>query len=158
MNKVFMVVGPQSSGTNMMQEILRQAGCAVHKDGLPMQRCDLVWRTSIPEAGSFPLLVSQQLKWRREGYKVVPLIMTRDWNAIVQSQIKRAYVNSREIAEGEIREAYRFAFTQCSGFIAVSYESFCTSREFRKWLFEERLGLPLVEDFQIYYANGQYYE
>lgn len=50
------------------------------------------------------------------------------------------------------------ALNHSDEFTYVTYEAFCLSDGFRRWLFEERLQLPYPADFEIKYANEKYYQ
>lgn len=157
LKRLYLVIGPQSSGTRMMTRALILSGCTEMEsiDGCEDLNTVVIHR-SIPDAGKWPKLINIELVFRRMGYYVQPIIMTRDWNAICQSQVNRKYVNDIEQAQAEIQEAYRMA-TQTSDFIMVSYEAFCLNVEYRKWLFEDKLILP-DSPIEIIYGNDQYYK
>ena len=158
--KAFIVTGPQSSGTRMMTRALILSGCfeIADVDELPVESgSPVVIHRSIPHAGRWPNWWGKVLEFNRADYEVQPIIMSRDWNALCLSQIKRAFVGSREEAEENIRKAYQSATQSLPMYVMISYESFCLSPDFRRWLFTERFGLPKTP-IDIWYANDQYYQ
>ena len=158
--KVFLVTGPQSSGTRMMTRALILSGCVEigHETELPVKGdSPAVMHRSIPHAGKWPNWHHKVLTLNRDGYKIYPIIMTRDWNAMCLSQIKRSFVGNKQEAEEYIRSAYQLATQSLPMYVMVSYESFCLNEEFRRWLFVERLGLS-ESPIDIWYANDQYYQ
>lgn len=87
--------------------------------------------------------------------------MLRDFHASARSVIRRGYGRSIDECYSNQRKAFKEMAFLCNlnigEFTYVTYEAFCLSEGFRRWLFEERLQLPYPEDFQIFFANSQYY-
>lgn len=109
----------------------------------------------------------------RGGYKIDTLFIMRDCYATWQSFLRRNPPSPADDApiwnfrpqrntlvflgklldDGDFFSAAAFA-----RFTPITYEGFCLQPGFRKWLFEERLGLTNPVDFEIRFANPQYYE
>ena len=148
--RCFFAMGWEGSGTNLLAEALVSAGChyegwhAGYNDDYKFDEMPdlLVFRRSLPHAHRWPDLQHLRNQMENAGYSVQPLFTVRDWNSTICSVIRRGYQGSREDCEGNMRYALGHVY---EGFgdelIVVSYEAFCQSPAFRKWLFCDRLGL-----------------
>lgn len=167
MRRAFFVLGPEGSGTHMLTEAFRLAGC--HEEsvygGFPEDGIydfwampDLfVFRRSLPHAHRWPPIWSIFRQLEDANYEVQPILIIRDWYCTIQSVMRRDYVRQFDQCEQNMRNAIERVSGIFTNLIYVTYESFCMHREFRQWLFCERLGLPEPE-IQIYYGNTKYYE
>lgn len=162
-------MGPEGSGTHMMTQALHTSGVQEVLQGI--RSYDSNYRHMI---GDLPDLISMQRslpangRWSNleyakntfvtSGYDICPIFMIRDFNATIQSQIRRDTVANTGESERNIRRAY-FEMVSVFGddFIPVSYESFCNNTGFRQWLFVEKLGLP-EPTITIVDGNRKYYE
>lgn len=165
MNKAFIVTGGESTGTRMMVRALMLVGVSelvFTRDfdwpygNLPQIKGDIVLHCGMPLGGDWLDLWEVSKRLRHEGYTVYPLVMTRDWNATAQSQVKRGFVNSGFDAVSNLRDAYRRITQQAHNYMMVSYEQFCLEPKYRKELFRV-YGLP-ESPIDIHYGNTQYYE
>jgi len=168
--KAYFVLGPEGSGTHMMTDALREAGCYEKpehgNDPLNFnykfhKMPDLfVMRRSLPHAHQWSNIGMIEMKMRNQGrFKVFPILMIRDWNATVRSVMRRDGRRKYHRCEQNMRLAMFMAMTTFPRtLIYVTYEAFCLSEGFRKWLFNDKLELPYPEEFQIHYANEQYYK
>lgn len=168
--RAFFVLGAEGSGGHMMTDALMKAGCYENPahGGYPPdgnyrfhEMPDLfVIRRSLPHAHQWPNIGIISLKLRNQGrYKVYPILMLRDWNATINSVIRRDGRRKAHICEQNMRMAiFMASSTFPRTLIYVTYEAFCLSEGFRKWLFNDKLELPYPEEFQIHYANNQYYD
>jgi len=167
MRRAFFVLGPEGSGTHMLANAFRLAGCHEEPahDGYPedgkynfVDMPDLfVFRRSLPHAHRWPPIWDIYKQMLDAGYEVQPILILRDWHCTIQSVIRRDYIRSFDKQEQNMRNAIERIAGIFDNLIYVTYESFCIHREFRIWLFCERLKLPEPE-IQIWYANTQYYE
>jgi len=167
MRRAFFVLGPEGSGTHMLTEAFRLAGCheepwhgGYPEDGLYdfNKMPDLfVFRRSLPHAHRWPALWSIYRQMLDAGYEVQPILILRDWHCTIQSVIGRDYARTVEKCEQNMRNALERVSGIFPNLIYVTYEAFCLQREFRKWLFCEKLGLP-EPTVQIQYANPKHYE
>ena len=158
----YFVVGPEGSGTNMLEEAFVSAGCyrdSRHASGTEPDSSDsqspLVFRRSLPHAGKWPDLMHYSALLLRAGFAVRPVIIFRDWNATVQSVLRRNPESRASVIEWNMRKAIREIGNLIYP-IYITYEAFCFHPEFRKWLFVEKLGLA-EPDIEIKYANLKYY-
>lgn len=167
MKRAFFVTGPEGSGNYMMTEALRLAGVEEQIRGRP------AWDTNYAHlVPGFPPLVSVMRSlpaahgwpdwgyaveaFTAAGYDIAPLFMVRELNATIRSQIRRGAVETAEQAEAHIRRAWRVAVNVFDEFVPVSYEAFTGSEGFRRWLFMERLGLPMTT-LEVRDENRKYY-
>lgn len=169
MKRAFFVLGPESSGTRMMARALVLSGCHEEDaldnvvtypgpiEGVLDDTPDLmVFHRSLPHQWVWVDLRAHFHSFTQNCYDVTPILMVRDFNATVQSQLKRGFVQSEADAEYNICKALWLVSSTFPRFIPVTYEAFCGNIDFRRWLFEEKLELPMTT-IQIYEANGQYY-
>lgn len=163
--RCFLVVGGQSSGTRMMVRSLILSGVPEIKIPLdteyaygklpPLPEGDFALHRGMPIGGVWTHLWSMSKRLRHEGFAVIPIVMTRDWNATAQSQVRRGYVNDVEQAVAQLRAAYIQITQSLEGYVFVSYEQYCLSSAYRRILFEG-WGLP-ESPIDIHEANSQYY-
>jgi hypothetical protein len=129
----YLVLGPESSGTRMMTQLLMAAGCVGdgdHEqrwdDALPTVETPIVWRRSLPHGGEWPSIDLMTHRLRERGYTVCAVVMTRDWTAVARSQMEH-WGHTRETALSNIRTAYPYIFSSLLKFqvpyVMVSYES-----------------------------------
>ncbi len=133
MLKAYLVLGPESSGTRMMTELLLAAGCigdAGHTQRFdrawPTEESPIVWRRSVPHAGEWPPIELLIHHLRSAGYEVYAVVTMRDWTAMARSQVEH-WGHSFESAISNIRMAYPYIFSALLKFqvsyIMTSYES-----------------------------------
>lgn len=109
----FLVVGPESSGTRLMTDILIRAGC--NGDATHEQRWDteqppvdrpIVWRRSIPHYFQWPplpMLINTMRGW---GFRPTVLVMQREFHALISSQVAQRRVQDINQARAHIQRAY----------------------------------------------------
>lgn len=169
--RVFFVTGPEGSGNYMMTEALRLSGVTEVLRGIRTYNTNYMnliasfpntisFMRSLPAARMWPNFDYAIEAFKRWDYEIDVLFMTRDFNATYESQKRRGSPYSRIKAEENIRRAYQIVACTFEYFIPVSYEAFCNSEGFRKWLFIKRLGLPattieLREENEKYYRWGK---
>ena len=160
----YLVVGPESSGTRLVAELLRTAGCRSvaiigHHDGpeLPRDGRPPLVRRSLPhdfEWFAIPDLV--RLLDTADAYAVVT---TRDWFAMAESQVSRQLARDLDMAFANIRRAYRDIFTGLAEleipFIVSSYEAMVAESRYGRRLLEA-LGLPAAA-VDTYEGNSKWY-
>lgn len=168
MKRAYFVTGPEGSGNYMMTDALRLAGVQEQIRGRP------AWDTnyahlvpgfpplvsvmrSLPAAHGWPDWGYAVRAFTDAGYTITPLFMVRELNATIHSQLRRGAVETAEQAEVHIRRAYRVVVDAFDNFVPVSYEAFVGSEGFRRWLFAERLGLPMTT-LEVDNRNRKYYE
>ncbi len=164
--RAFFVVGAEGSGTNMLAEAFVSAGCHYeprhnsHLEDYEFEKMPdlLVFRRSIPHAGETPEFAEIRSDMEMAGYDILPIFIFREWNATIKSVLRRSSLRNVKMLESKIRYGLFRAVElfQHWGFIYITYEAFCLSENFRRWLFVERLGLKEPE-IEIAYANEKYY-
>lgn len=173
--KAFFVIGPESSGTRLMTSILVE-DCGVYGEYSHYQlkfedketlapkfntheEQHVAFRRSLPHARLWPNLYETIRIIQDAKYVVTMLILHRDWNAMIQSQVKNGHVGSSSEARFNIKRAYREIFTAINGigldYINIVYECLKTIG-YVKWLSSE-LELPFVEKIQVTDENKKYY-
>lgn len=166
MKRAFFVTGPESSGTRLMSSILIAAGC--YGDDTHEQRLDhaipeneplLVWRRSVPHRGEWPNITGYLCDLQQAGYEVTTLIMSRDWHSMAISQEQAPHAADVDIAQRNIRDAYRHIFKYRIGvFEIVNYEALTQRPEGTIRYLLCRLGLPEVGIVPaVYDGNLKYY-
>lgn len=161
----YLVLGPESSGTRMMTEILIAAGC--DGDAGHEQRWDtesptsdrIVWRRSAPHGGGWPNIDGMVWELRRLGYSVFAIVLNRDWTAMAKSQ-GESWGHTFESAIRNIRSAYPHIFSDLRiknvPYICVSYESLIQrGPQVLSPLFEILGGLD-VPEFTVYDGNSKW--
>lgn len=115
--RAFLVLGPESSGTRLLTEVLLGAGCqgsADHDQAFDRRLDDarnlIVWRRSMPHgSGSqrrWPDLDNELLTpLVRRGFQVAVFATIRSHYCMVRSQLAVPHVSSLREAEGNIPEA-----------------------------------------------------
>lgn len=165
----YFVLGSEGSGTHCLRNALIEAGChweqwhEAHQDNYKFGEMEspFVFRRSLPHAHIWPNIRNIVDAINFAGFEVHVLFTIRDFNASAKSVLRRnnlkreedCFYNQKEaiVAIGDFVRHHHATFTY------VVYEAFCLSEGFRKWLFNDRLGLPYPENFEIKYANDKYY-
>jgi hypothetical protein len=128
----------------------------------------IVFRRSIPhghresENRTWPDLRVILAKMEESGYHPKVVIMSRDWNCVIQSQTGPAdHVETVEEARENIERCYRGVFYQLAAncrFVIVPYPSLANAK-YRSWLYGE-LRLEQLSLSNTPFTNGddKYYE
>ena len=166
MKRAFLVLGPESSGTRLMTRILIGAGC-LGDDG-EIQRLDdgipdvplVVWRRSIPHAGTWPVIPQMVANLRIAGHHVMAVVTTRAWYPMTQSQLAARHVPNLEVALTHLQRAYPFitgALTSnCVAYVMASYEMLVQRPEATLAWLSARLELELPAA-KLYDGNAKWY-
>lgn len=149
----FLVLGPESSGTRLATSVLIAGGCVGDADHVqrwdstdPIGETPIVWRRSIPHDNEIPAL--DAMLARLDGYSVTPVVVVRDWSAVVGSRLaKREYEASAEDVIGTIQFAYAWTYEQLAllgldEHDVVVYESLLLRPDQAQRALWSRLGLP----------------
>lgn len=157
-------MGPESTGTRVLTQILISAGCA--GDGGHEQRfdqhipepskveSDIVWRRSAPHFNSEEMPLLDEMNKKLGGYSVEVLITSRSMYPTAMSQMRhRKSLDTLEKAYKRINRAYSHIFDQVTEykFTVVTYEGL--ERNSGKICSYLGVGDPKVE---IYDGNGKY--
>ena len=170
--RAFFCVGAEGSGTYMLRNALVAAGCfadgrldGIHEDykfETAPHSWSLAIRRSYPHAGEWPYLGQVVNPLLEADYDVTVLWIIREWNATAKSVERRTGTRHLPVFANVAKattliarqlDTYRFDVRM----FMVSYEAFCLTPGYRRWLFEDMLSLTNPVDFKIKYANDQYY-
>ena len=129
-DKAYLVLGPESSGTRLTTRILINNGCAGSDQhlqpfdmGIPEDvHGPIVWRRSLPHNGQWdcPEKLIEKLVMGNRG--VITIACMRSVHAIAMSQVTKNHVFDSDGARQHIRKAYCKIFEACSPTM-VSYEA-----------------------------------
>lgn len=167
MKKAYIVLGPESSGTRFLTEILIAGGC--HGDAGHIQPFDkggfndlspVVWRRSVPH-NSQGLDLCGMLE-KLKDYKVTVVVITRDWYPTERSQVKCNHSNSILEATMKIKKALKSIFVQIVSteidYVLIPYEALLLHPvETQKHLLE-RLGLKTNDTIKVYDGNRKWWK
>jgi hypothetical protein len=182
MKRAYLVVGPESSGTRFLTQLLVDAGCfgdgghdqrldkqgdpsraLVEETQLPKDDTPIVWRRSYPRGGQWVELSKPIAQLRGKGYEVWVVVATRDWFPMIRSQMKEhAHVKDEAIGHENVRKAYRTIFEHLPKdvpFVMASYESIARYRRraIRRLLEALHLIRPRLVN-KITDGNAKWYE
>ena len=135
MRRAYFVMGPESSGTRVMMRLLLAAGCWGDADH--PQRLDnlkfvtapdrIVFRRSVPHAMEWPPIAEIVGKMQAAGYGVTAVVTTREWNAMMKSQVRAGHVPNLPQAMSHLQLAHKHIFTQLAettaAYVMTSYEA-----------------------------------
>jgi LPS sulfotransferase NodH len=166
MTNAYLVLGPESSGTRLMTRILLLAGCLGSEEHdqpfdqvLPSaEEWPIVWRRSVPHRREWPDLGLMQRLLVEQGFRVIAIVMARDWHAMAHSQVAVGHVPDIEIALRQIRNAYPYIYRETGFFdVLITYEGLVKRPEETLGWLMPMLGLP-VPPVDIYDGNAKWYE
>lgn len=165
MKRAFFIVGPESSGTRFVNRSFISAGC-IHKYAWQFNENDgkhnfnggpdIVFHRSIPHQNVIPDLKMLRLAMENCGFNVIPLLVIRDWNCTVRSQLYREIAKDKDDAEKRIRKAITHVTKELTDFMIITYEAFCLTK-FRNWLIMDKFGLDKPTEI-VYFQNPKYYD
>lgn len=161
------VTGSEGSGTYMLTEALVAAGCfyipeEMESDFEKVLKLDvgssIVIRRSIPHRNEFIDLYTIASIAQIAGYDVKAIAIFREPNATWKSVNKRSGTSQKDVFEN-MMGAMTCISELSMGFqvLPITYEAVVWSSGFRRWLFEEYLGLTMP-DYPFYNANMKYYQ
>lgn len=128
MKRAFIVVGSESSGTRLLTRVLIQGGC--YGDHTHFQKFDrepfngedpIVWRRSVPHGPEHRGLALDAMLGRLAKYKVIVVIIVRNWDATEKSQVAAPHVSQVHQAKTNIKRAYLSIFQQIH-YLGLDYE------------------------------------
>lgn len=166
--RVFLVLGPESSGTRLVTSVLVSAGCygtAEHvqpfDNGIPPDLSPVVWRRSYPHGHDHKWPNLSRLVEDCGDRSVTVLITVRDMLCMVRSQLSRGHVQTERQAIDNIRLAYEMLWIAVIGrdWYAVSYESLVLNPAQAQTDLLNGFLLPLPEKFvEVYDGNKKHYD
>lgn len=147
--KAFLVLGPESTGTRLMTQILISAGC--QGDAGHFQKFDeyipevtpIVWRRSYPHFGNWPNLfvMLEELA----NYECHAIVTVRHPHATERSQVANKHVKTTKIARENVSKAYQRIFmslsTSGTPFTVIPFESLMLHPAQSQYALFEMLGL-----------------
>lgn len=171
MSKAYLVLGAESTGTRLVTRLLIECGCI--GDGGHEQRWDkqlphsdnqplIVIRRSFPHLKQWQNLYDLLQKLRKNDYdQLIAVVLTRDWNSVIQSQLNYGHTKSKEDSATNIRRAYYWIIKQLYEFniqyYIQTYEALKDESILRNFIKE--IGLELPENHeQITDQNRKYYQ
>lgn len=112
MNRAFLVLGCEASGTRWLTSLFIGAGCAgtaqhvqPYDDRLPDNAPLIVLRRSVPYWGRYPHLPADIKRLRRAGYDVRAVVIVRDWQIVRRAQARAGHVVSEHEAQRRMVQA-----------------------------------------------------
>lgn len=182
MKKIFIVVGPECSGTRIVTRLLCMAGCAgdyeheqrldrfVHEEDVEIDTIlgkneAIVLRRSVPHGKDHrPDILRIGAKFQAAGYEPYYIITMRDWICNAKSKIKIGQRPILEVSKKNLTEEWSDIGGMFAGFagrfyiILTSYLFICPERALNgleNWL---ELNFPPGSKDIIFDADAKYYE
>jgi hypothetical protein len=157
-----MIFGPEGSGTKFLTKCLLLAtkGHGEAGDSQTLGNNNIinwpislpetiVFRRSLPHGGNWPAINSLFNQFENKGYQVIPILIIRDFEITVKSQMAAGHVKSEETARANIRKS-QYIYNELPTMpIIVTYEALILPH-LRKAFFIQ-LGLKFPE---ISVVNG----
>tara|TARA_Y100000034_G_C6746111_1_gene331395 strand:+ start:266 stop:793 length:528 start_codon:yes stop_codon:yes gene_type:complete len=170
--ELFFVLGPESSGTRNLTRLLIEAGCvgdfgheqrfdnpSVFLDLMPQKA---VIRRSMPHDNHMINIVSFIEFFNSNGYKVNPIVTSRDWDCMVKSQVAAGHALSIKEAEKRIRLAQGIIYSHLcqieANFVVVSYESLVQRPNKVLQNLGNRFNISFPKNCMIYDGNEKYFK
>lgn len=132
--RAYFVTGCESSGTRMMTKLLIQNGCYGQSHDAQMldhdlrvsRGKDLVMRRSVPHGGDLQPPIKHIIHSLAElGFEVTPIVMVRQWQCQLLSQVKANHVANALEALDSSRQAMEHIMREVAGlhWLLVSYDA-----------------------------------
>jgi len=169
MNRAFLVVGAEATGTRLATRILMQAGCfgsdehfnqpfdSGIKDNVPLA----VWRRSVPHSHEFPDIVQMVYDLEKKGYQVTMVITMREWLATSKATRRNHHGDTNGEALERLDRAYKWIFGALVQhpipFEFVIYESLVLHPAETQRALLTRLNLNTDNLADIYDGNAKHY-
>ena len=138
------VIGGESCGTRLMSKLLAKANCEVLHRSFPYEGSVLRHWPDEPVRA-----------WEPNAY----VVMTRDWWAAAQSQVREGHVPDEETAFGNLQEASCriAALVHGAQWRSINYESLARHPQVVFANLCGWLGIPPVAVDEIFDANERYF-
>lgn len=167
MREAVFVCGPEASGTRMLTEAFVRAG--YKGDYSHRQRLDhgdltdapekIVFRRSCPHGGQFPNLYEIVHRLQKADYVVRPVIIFRDKDVTVKSQVIARHVENETKSRENIERALFELFTNFVEIdlipVVIYYKSFVSSEKVRENFFKQ-FGVNSPEQMKFFNADSKY--
>ncbi len=167
MKTAYFVMGPESSGTRMLTKSLCAVG--IYGDFKHKQRMDdldfsktpdkIVIRRSLPHGDAWPAIADLINLMKQAEYRIIiPILILRDKDATVKSQLRHAHAKTVPESKANIQFSIDHMMRQLAEVglwpIVVPYEPFVKYEKVREAFFRH-LGLP-IPIMAFYDANEKY--
>ena len=127
MKRVFIIIGPESSGTRVVTRLFIKAGC--FGEGKHLQALDkfikgeiknlkkfsgnadtIVFRRSIPHGVNPVWIKFNQIEklFTEQGYKVFWIVTMRDWSSLARSKVRRGHKKNLKEAKESVKKEYSY--------------------------------------------------
>lgn len=188
MRKAYFVTGAESSGTRMMINAIESSN-DFGLGGIEVPRNEYkyrgIWDTkdtidqslmknaperllyimSVPRGTypnkKFPNIYYTCLCLKAFNYIIYPIVMYRNREFVVKSQISHRHIISELEAHTNIDKAYEHIFSELADIIAqpliVKYENLVNNEDYRRFIFDA-FDLNYPEEFEFFNANEKYKE
>lgn len=149
MREAIFVCGPEASGTRMLTEAFVHAGYEgdfshrqrLDKENFASASNKIVFRRSFPHGNQFPIVTEIVEKMQSANYIVRPVIIFRDKDITVKSQLSARHVHDEKQGRKNIENAMFQLFTNFYelGLVptVVYYRGFVTSEKVRENFFKQ---------------------
>lgn len=128
------------------------------KEGFDAGHKMLAFRRSVPHGRAMPRIAKLVAKLERHGYTVHPIVIVRDKDMCVQSQVKNAHAATVKASKKSIRKAVEHIYRELAQVgkapHVVYYEPFVKFKRVRTAFFKQ-FGLP-HPDMEFYNGNKKY--
>jgi hypothetical protein len=181
--RVFMVVGPESSGTRILTRLLCMAGCIgdygheqrldrfVYEDGISIKEIfeyepkTIVLRRSIPHYPNVrPDIIEIGTKFKKAGFEPFYIVAVRDWICTAKSKVRTEHCQNWPDAKMTLAEEWAY-IGNCLGYFAGHFYMVITSclfinpertlKSLEDWI---RLQFPPGAKEILYDADLKYYQ
>ena len=167
MKIAYFVIGPESSGTRMLTKAFCTLG--IYGDFKHKQRMDdldfsktpdrIVIRRSLPHGDAWPAIADLVNLMKQAGYNIiVPLLIVRDKDATIKSQLRHAHAKAVPEARANIQFSIDHTMRELANVglwpVVVTYEPFVKYDKVREAFFRS-LGLP-TPIMAFYDGNEKY--
>lgn len=164
--RAILLFGPESAGNHVVMRALIRAGC--EGDAEDVQRWDsldpsaplVAWGKSVPSAEQWPDIAGMVKRLRGLGYYVQALVISRNWNATVQSQLRRKRTEDFECVLGNVRSAYMHIFGGLAStdtpYVMCHYDYLVASPNTELRFVCKALGLTVPSAEEVVNMNSKY--
>lgn len=164
--RALLVFGPESAGNHLLMQCLIDAGCEGDADDV--QRWDtqdpdaplIVWGKSVPSNGEWPDIRRMAARLWRLGYEIQAVVITRNWHATIQSQLRHGRVGDEGAALANLRRAYSHIFTGLAAagidYVVCHYDYLVTAPAVSLAYLCGVLSLPIPNSTHVANENKKY--
>ena len=165
--QVFFVIGPESSGTKFLTKALLLAtnGYGEAEDNQSLGNDDvlkfpdslpetIVFRRSLPHGNKWPNIKFLWEQFSYNGYNIMPILILRDPDITIKSQIKNGHVKTPEEARENIKK-YKYIYDELPVMPTITtYESLMIT--ILRQSFFQSIGLEFPKELEVINGNAKY--